>query len=73
VKVPTSYFPTGFKAIIWHKDALLGVQQIKNTRIITDSELVDGSILLGRFVFDSFVLNGKKKGVAAVVGSGVSA
>lgn len=73
VKVPTSYFPTGFKAVIWHKDALLGVQQIKNTRIITDSELVDGSILLGRFVFDSFVLNGKKYGVAAIAGSGVSA
>ena len=73
VKVPTSYFPTGFKAVIWHKDALLGVQQIKNTRIITDSELVDGSILLGRFVFDSFVLNGKKYGVSAIAGSGVSA
>jgi len=73
VKVPTSYFPAGFKCLIWHRDAVLGVQQIKNTRIITDSELVDGSILLGRFIYDTFVLNGKKKGVAAVTASGVSA
>lgn len=73
VKVPTSYFPAGFKCLIWHRDAVLGVQQIKNTRVITDSELVDGSILLGRFIYDTFVLNGKKKGVAAVTASGVSA
>lgn len=67
IKVPTSYFPANTKAVIWHRDAVLGVQQIKNTRIITDSELVDGSILLGRFIFDTFVLNGKKNGVASIV------
>lgn len=49
-----------------HKDALLGVSQIKTTRIKTDSEFVDGSILLGRFVYDTFVLNGKKNAVAAI-------
>jgi hypothetical protein len=31
--------------------------------------LVDGSVLVGRFIFDSFVLNGKKKAVASVTGS----
>lgn len=66
IKVPTSYFPAGIVAVIWHRDAVLGVQQVKNTRIITDSELVDGSILLGRFIYDTFVLNGKKFGVAAI-------
>lgn len=66
VKVPTSYFPTNTSAIMIHRDALLGAKQIMNTRIITDSELVDGTILLGRFIFDSFVLNGKKKAVAAI-------
>ncbi len=67
VKVPTSYFPAGVKAIVLHRDALLGVRQVTETRIITDSELVSGSILLGRFIFGSFILNGKKNAVASIV------
>ena len=73
VKVPTSYFPAGVKAIELHRDALLGVRQVTETRIITDSEFVSGSILLGRFIFGSFILKGKKNGVASIVdGSSVS-
>ena len=67
VKVPTSYFPTQTNAVLWHRDALLGAKQIMNTRIKTDSELVDGTLLLGRFIYGSFVLNGKKKSVASIV------
>ena len=73
VKVPTSYFPAGVKAILVHRDALLGVRQVTETRIVTDSEFVSGSILLGRFIFGSFILKGKEKGVASIVdGSSVS-
>ena len=73
VKVPTSYFPTGVKAIVCHRDALLGVRQVTETRIITDSEFVSGSILLGRFIFGSFILKAKKNGVASIVdGTAVS-
>ena len=67
VKVPTSYFPTKTNAVLWHRDALLGAKQIMNTRIKTDSELVDGTLLMGRFIYGSFVLNGKKKSVASIV------
>ena len=67
VKVPTSYFPAGVKAIVLHRDALLGVRQVTETRIITDSELVSGSVLVGRFIFGSFILNAKKNGVASIV------
>jgi len=70
VKVPTSYFPAGVLAIELHRDSLLGVRQITETRIKTDSELVSGSILLGRFIFDSFILHGKELGVASVVEGG---
>ena len=73
VKVPTSYFPTNTSAIMVHRDALLGAKQIMNTRIITNSELVDGTILLGRFIFGSFVLKGKEKAVAAIGTGTVSA
>lgn len=73
VKVPTSYFPAGVVALMCHRDALLGVRQVTETRIITDSEFVSGSILLGRFIFGSFVLKGKEHGVASIVdGSAVS-
>ena len=67
VKVPTSYFPAGVKAILAHRDAVLGVRQITETRIKTDSEFVSGSLLLGRFIFGAFILSGKKYGVAAVI------
>ena len=73
VKVPSSYFPANTSAIMVHRDALLGVEQIKTTRIITDSELVDGKVLVGRFIFDSFILNGKKNAVAAIGTGTVSA
>lgn len=69
IKVPTSYFPASTNAILWHRDALLGAKQIMNTRIKTNSELVDGTLLLGRFIYGSFVLNGKKKSVASIVAS----
>lgn len=67
VKVPTSYFPSNVKAIMVHRDSLLGVRQVTETRIKTDSEFVSGSILLGRFIFGSFILKGKEKGVASIV------
>lgn len=70
VKVPTSYFPAGVKAIMVHRDSLLGVRQITETRIKTDSEFVSGSILLGRFIFGSFILKGKELGVASIVEGG---
>ena len=70
VKVPTSYFPAGVKAILVHRDTLLGARQLTETRIKTDSEFVSGSILLGRFIFGSFILKAKELGVAAVVEGG---
>lgn len=72
VVVPASYFPANTKCVMWHRDALLGAKQIMKTRIITDSELVDGSVLTGRFIYDSFVLNGKKNAVAAITSSTIS-
>lgn len=67
VKIPTSYFPANVKALLWHRDSLLGVKQITEARVRTDNELISGSLLLGRYIFGSFILNGKNKGVAAIV------
>lgn len=72
VKVPTSYFPAGTKAILTHRDALLGVRQVTETRIKNDSEFVSGSILLGRFIYGAFALEGKANGFAAIVDGSAS-
>lgn len=66
VKVPTSYFPAGYLGVIAHRDALLGVRQITTLRTKEDSELIDGTLLLGRFIFGSFALDAKKKAFAAI-------
>ena len=68
IVVPDDYFPTGTQAILLHKKALLGVKQVKTAKIITDSELVDGTVLVGRYIYDAFILDAKKYGVASIVG-----
>jgi len=72
VVVPQSYFPANTKCVLWHKDALLGAKQIMKTRIITDSELVDGSVLTGRFIFGAFALDAKKKAIASITSTTIS-
>lgn len=67
IKVPTSYFPTKTYAVLWQKKALLGANQIKKTDIIEDSELVDGAVLTGRFIYDAFALEAKKKSIASII------
>ena len=67
VKIPTSYFPTKTVGLMWHRDALLGVKQLTEARVKTDNELLSGSLLLGRYIFGSFVLKGKEKAVAKIV------
>lgn len=69
IKVPSSLFPSGKQAVMYHKDALLGANQRKKTWIKTDSELVDGSILMGRFIYDTFALEAKKGAFASVSGT----
>lgn len=68
IVVPDDYFPTDTQAILLHKKALLGVKQVKTAKIITDSELVDGTVLVGRYIYDAFILDAKKYGVASIVG-----
>lgn len=72
VVVPASYFPANTKCVMWHKDALLGAKQIMKTRIIADSELVDGSVLTGRFIWGSFALEAKKNAIASITSSTIS-
>lgn len=69
VKVPSTYFPANTLAVLWQKKAVLGARQIHKTDIIENSENVDGAVLRGRFIYDTFVLNAKKKAVASITGT----
>ena len=69
VKVPSTYFPANTLAVIWQKKAVLGARQIHKTDIIENSENVDGAVLRGRFIYDTFVLAAKKKAVASITGT----
>lgn len=73
IKVPSTYFPANTLAVIWQKQAVLGARQIHKTDIREDSELVDGAVLTGRFIYDTFVLDAKKKAVASITGTTPSA
>ena len=69
VKVPSTYFPANTLAVLWQKKAVLGARQIHKTDIIENSENVDGAVLRGRFIYDTFVLAAKKKAVASITGT----
>lgn len=69
VKVPSTYFPANTLAVLWQKKAVLGARQIHKTDIIENSENVDGAVLRGRFIYDTFVLEAKKKAVASITGT----
>lgn len=66
IKVPTSYFPANVKAEAVWEGAIANAPVISEARVITDSENISGSLLIGRSKFDTFVLEAKKKAVATI-------
>ena len=61
--VPDSYMPTNVKFMIVEKGVSLAPKKIETYRVITNSYIVDGSIVQGRLMHDCFVLNKKAKGI----------
>ena len=63
VPVPDSYFPEGVNFIIKYKNATVDPVQLKTYRVLTEQRGVDGDVVEGRIIYDSFVLDSRKKGV----------
>lgn len=61
--VPDSYMPTNVKFMIVEKGVAIAPKKIETYRVITNSYIVDGSIVQGRLMHDLFVLNKKVKGI----------
>ena len=63
VTVPSSIFPTGINFFIKLKGATVDAMQLKNYRIHKTPMGVDGDVVEGRYIYDSFVLDTKAKGI----------
>ena len=63
VTVPTSLFPSGVNFILKYKGATVDAMKLKNYRVHKNPMGVDGDVVEGRVIYDSFVLNSKCKGV----------
>lgn len=63
VTVPSSLFPAGINFILKHKNATVDPMKLKNYRIHKNPMGVDGDVVEGRYIYDSFVLDSKAKGV----------
>lgn len=63
VTVPSSIFPTGINFFIKLKGATVDAMQLKNYRIHKNPLGVDGDVVEGRYIYDSFVLDTKAKGI----------
>lgn len=63
VPVPDSYFPEGVNFMIKYKSATVDPVQLKTYRVLTEQRGIDGDVVEGRIIYDSFVLNTRAKGI----------
>lgn len=63
VTVPSSLFPSGVNFIIKTKGATVDPVALKNYRVHKHPMGVDGDVVEGRIIYDSFVLDNKAKGI----------
>ena len=63
VPVPDSYFPEGVNFIIKYKGATVDPVQLKTYRVLTEQRGIDGDVVEGRIIYDSFVLESRAKGI----------
>lgn len=62
----TSSSTVKYDCLIAHKSATVAPIKLAEYKVITDSEQYSGTVFLGRYYHDCFVLNNKKKGLAGV-------
>lgn len=63
VPVPDSYFPENTNFIIKYKGCTVDPIQLKTYRILTEQRGVDGDVVEGRIIYDSFVIESRNKGI----------
>lgn len=67
VKCPASYFPEGVAGILVYTKSTISPSKLKDYKIHNDPVGINGDLVEGRIMMDTFVLEQKKKGVVALV------
>lgn len=70
IGVPDSYLPAGVAFLAFQTNSVILAEKIKEARIVTDSENVSGAILLGRYIYDAFVVGHIGDGVYLALTNG---
>lgn len=65
VKAPSTYFPAKTPFIITHPSVMVAPKKLEDYKIHDNPPGVNGNLVEGRIIYDSFVLDAKKKGVWA--------
>lgn len=63
VKVPSNILPENFGFMIAHPSATVAPVKLADYGIYSDTPLSSGTIVVGRFAYDTFVLDNKKNGI----------
>ena len=63
VRIPSSRLPANFGFMICHPCATVAPIKLSDFGVHSDTPLASGDIVTGRFVYDAFVLDNKKKAI----------
>ena len=66
VKCPSSYFKSNLYGILVYTPSTISPSKLKEYKIHDNPPGINGDLVEGRVMFDTFVLNAKKKGVVAI-------
>ena len=68
VPVPDSYMPEGVQFLIKYKSSTVDPVKLRDYKIHVDPPGISGDLVEGRYIYDSFVLNTKNKGIYVAKG-----
>ncbi|MGL5049776.1 MAG: hypothetical protein ACRC6E_03980, partial [Fusobacteriaceae bacterium] len=63
--VPSALLGTA-SMILTHKSAMVSPVKLEELKVITDSENYSGTVFMGRYYYDAFILESKKEAFAVV-------
>ena len=69
VKVPNDYLPAGCAFIITHPSVTVKAEKLADYKIHTNPPFISGNLVEGRIYYDAFVLDAKKDGIYAHLGT----
>lgn len=66
VKAPASYFPTGVKAVVTNRMAMVSPVKLESYKIHQDPPGINGALIEGRVRYDAFILDMKQDAISII-------